>query len=263
MKRWIALSIILLLGLAAIVVSERRKVDVAAGPDALLYLVADTEQELTRMPVSFTKMSDQEEIGIGNQLAQSYELQREAKKDPEIVEIETYLNQVGSRLAVHARRKLPYKFHYIPDDGFVNAFALPGGHVYIGSGLLAMMDSEDELASVIGHEIEHIDHYHCAERAQQERALHRIPLGELLSLPIELFEAGYSKDQELEADREGTRLAVESGYSASGAIRMFETFQRLFDEYHARSKTPQDELSGVMRDTLEGYFRSHPLPAER
>ena len=109
----------------------------------------------------------------------------------------------------------------------INAFALPGGHVYVGAGLLALMDSEDELAAVIGHEIEHIDHYHCAERVQQEQALRKIPLGGLVALPIELFEAGYSKDQELEADREGTRLAVQAGYSANGAIRMFETFERL------------------------------------
>jgi predicted Zn-dependent protease len=46
------------------------------------------------------------------------------------------------------------------------------------------MDSEDELAAVLGHEIEHVDHYHCVERVQQQEALHQIPLGELLSLPI-------------------------------------------------------------------------------
>ena len=72
MKRWIALSGIVLLGVAAIWVSERRKVDVPAGPAAVLYLVADTEQELTRMPVSFTRMSDEEEIRIGDRLARIY-----------------------------------------------------------------------------------------------------------------------------------------------------------------------------------------------
>ena len=55
-----------MLGVAAIVVSERRKVDAPASPAALLYLVADTEQELTRMPVHFTRMSDAEEIRIGD-----------------------------------------------------------------------------------------------------------------------------------------------------------------------------------------------------
>ncbi len=125
------------------------------------------------------------------------------------------------------------------------------------------MDSEDELAAVIGHEIEHIDHYHCAERVQQEQALRRIPLGELIALPVEVFEAGYNKDQEMEADREGTRLAVEAGYSANAAIRMFEAFQRLYDEYLNPAKTPQQELSEVTMQTIEGYFRSHPLPSER
>jgi predicted Zn-dependent protease len=260
MKRWIVLSIILLLGIAAILVSERRKVNVAASPSALLYLVADTEQELTRMPVSFTRMSDAEEIGIGNALAAPYESQRETKKDSDVLEIDNYLAQVGTRLSQHAHRRLPYKFHYVADDQFLNAFALPGGQVYVGAGLLALMDSEDELAAVMAHEIEHIDHYHCAERAQQERALRKLPM---LSLPVEIFEAGYSKDQELEADREGTRLAVESGYSATGAIRMFETFQRLYEESRGRTKTPQDELTNVATDALEGYFRSHPLAAER
>jgi predicted Zn-dependent protease len=149
----------------------------------------------------------------------------------------------------------------------VNAFALPGGHVYVGGGLLALMDSEDELAAVLGHEIEHIDHYHCAERAQREEALRHIPLGGLVAIPIVVFEAGYSKDQELEADREGTRLAVEAGYSANGAIRMFEAFDRLYQQYRsseqARAKTPQEEVSRVTLETLEGYFRSHPLPSER
>ena len=222
MKRWIALAGIVALGLAAVVVSERRKVDVAASPEALLYLVADTEQELTRMPVRFTRMSDDEEIRIGNDLASSYKTA--AKSSEENAAVEGYLQEVGARLAPHAHRRLPYQFHYIPEKYFINAFALPGGQVYVGEGLLALMDSEDELAAVMGHEIEHIDHYHCAERAQQERAMHRIPLGELLAVPMEVFEAGYSKDQEMEADREGTRLAVEAGYSPMGRFGCLRRF---------------------------------------
>ena len=263
MKHWIALAAILVLGLGAIVFSQRRKVDSGASPAAILYLIADTEHELTRMPVRFTRISDDDEIRAGDELANGYIPEGRDKPAAEVTEIQAYLNQVGFRLAANAHRKLPYRFHYVPDQGFVNAFALPGGHVYIGAGLLALMDSEDQLAAVLGHEIEHIDHYHCAERLQVEQALRKVPLAELVALPIGIFQAGYSKDQELEADREGTRLAVEAGYSASGAIRMFETFQRLYDEVHARAKTPQDELSQVAIDTLQGYFRSHPLPSER
>jgi beta-barrel assembly-enhancing protease len=262
MKHWIVLTGIALLGAAAVVVSERRKVDVPAGPSAMLYLIADSQQELTRLPVTFTRLSDEEEIRIGDRLAASY-AEQQPTQNPESVEVLRYVSRVGYQVAAHAHRKLPYKFHYIPSDYFVNAFALPGGHVYIGAGLVALMDSEDELAAVLGHEVEHIDHYHCAERAQQQEALRKIPLGELVAIPIEVFEAGYSKDQELEADREGTRLAVETGYSPNGAVRMFETFERLYQEYQTRAKTPQEELSRVALQTLEGYFRSHPLPAER
>lgn len=260
--RWI-LAALLLFGAAAIFVSERRKVDVPPGPGAVLYLIADTEQELTRMPARFTRMSDADEIAIGNQIARSYDQSNRYVNDPDQNEIQNYVSSVGARLAARAHRRLPYKFHYLRDPWMINAFALPGGHVYIGAGLLSIMDSEDELAAVLGHEIEHIDHYHCAERVQQQQALHQIPLGDLLSLPIEVFEAGYSKDQELEADREGTRLSVQAGYSPNGAIRMFEQFERLYQEYHVKSKTPQGEITQTALDTLEGYFRSHPLPSER
>jgi beta-barrel assembly-enhancing protease len=263
MKRWMALTAILILGVAAIVLSERRKVDSGANPAAILYLIGDTEHELTRMPVRFTRISDEEEIRAGNEIAKGYSLDAHDKPTPEFTEVQAYINLVGLRLAAQAHRKLPYTFHYLPAKGFVNAFALPGGHIYIGEGLLALMDSEDELAAVLGHEIEHIDHYHCAERLQQEQAIRKLPLAELLDLPIAIFQAGYTKNQELEADREGTLLSMQAGYSANGAIRMFETYQRLYDEVHSRAKTPQDELSQVAIEALEGYFRSHPLPSER
>ena len=263
MKHWVALALIVVAGVAAIAVSERRKVDVPPGPAAMLYLVADSEQELTRMPVHFTRMSDAEEIELGDSIASAYGTQREEAKLASIQTVERYLTQVGGRLAASAHRKLPYKFHYVPEKSFVNAFALPGGHVYVGQGLLAWMDSEDELASVMGHEIEHIDHYHCAERMQLEQALRKIPFGGLVALPIEIFQAGYSKDQELEADREGTRMAVMAGYSANGAIRMFETFQRMEEASRKKARNPGEEITEVANQTLEGYFRSHPLPSER
>src|SRR5277367_3164807 len=112
MKRWIALTIVVLLGLAAIVVSEQRKVEVSASPEALLYLVADTEQELTRMPVNFTRMTDDEEIRIGDELARSHAAGEEHNDDAEAATnrtIEQYLTRVGTALAAHMHRKLPYK----------------------------------------------------------------------------------------------------------------------------------------------------------
>jgi predicted Zn-dependent protease len=264
MKHWIALSGIALFLTAAIAVSEHRKLDVPASPAPILYFIADTEKELTRLPVNFTRMSDEEEIRAGDELAKAYVYNTQSTAaNPDVAIIERYLTRVGSQVAANAHRKLPYKFHYIPEPGFVNAFALPGGHVYVGKGLLQLMDSEDELAAVLGHEVEHIDHFHCAERLQREEALRRIPLAALMSLPVAIFQAGYSKDQELEADREGTTLAVAAGYSANGAVRMFETFARLLQESQNKAKTPQNEAARVAAETIEGYFRSHPLPSER
>jgi predicted Zn-dependent protease len=92
-------------------------------------------------------------------------------------------------------------------------------HVYAGKGLLELLTTEDELAAVMAHEVEHIDHYHCAERLQLEAYLREFKLeaiGELLQIPLQFWEAGYHKDEEMEADREGMYLAVLGGHSPYG-----------------------------------------------
>ncbi|HEX5413578.1 MAG TPA: M48 family metalloprotease [Terriglobia bacterium] len=265
MKRWISFAVVGAAILAVLVYCQMRRVQVSVSPAPVLHFIADSEQELTRLPVSFGHLSDADEIDIGNHLARAYLARwpQPAEEDADDLAVRGYVEKVGARVAAHAHRRLPYKFDYIPEMDFINAFALPGGHVYIGAGLIARMDSEDELAAVLGHEIEHIDHYHCAERVETQEALRHVPLGALAAITVEIFEAGYSKDQELEADREGTRLAVLAGYSPLGAIRMFETFDRLEHVRMSRAQTPQQELSGVAEQTFEGYFRSHPPPSER
>src|SRR5437588_1064011 len=116
MKRWITFAGIALLGVASVVVSERQKVDVPVSPAALLYLVADTEQELTRMPVNFTRMSDEQEIRVGNELAQYYAGREEREYTPETAIVDHYLTRVGELVSRDAHRKLPYRFHYIPNS---------------------------------------------------------------------------------------------------------------------------------------------------
>ena len=267
MKRWVALAFVLALGLAALVTAERRKAVARVSPDAVLYFVADTQHELTRLPVAYTRISDKDEIQIGNQLAEQYSfLTHIDDKDTENRDLAAYVARVGAKVAAHAHRKLPYKFHYIRRAGLVNAFALPGGHVYIGRGLMEFMDSEDELASVLGHELEHIDHYHCAERVQFEARARKLRLGALAvlwAIPVEVFQAGYSKEQELEADREGTRMAVAASYSPLGAIRLFEAIELNYRQAQEASKSPQDEVGRLVVSTIEGYFRSHPPSSDR
>ena len=273
MKRCLALAAIIALAIAALVFAERRRVEAEVSPAPILYLVADTERELTRIPVSLTRMSEHQEIEIGDEMARRYVESNTVENTPENREIAAYIGEVGARVAEHAHRKLPYKFHYIPQPYFVNAFALPGGHIFIGKGLVNLMDTEDELANILGHEIEHADLGHCAERVQIEGAVQKVPLGSLLQLPIEMFEAGYSKDQELEADREGAKLAEAAGYSAEGAVSMFRKFQKLQDEvqqYRAQGQQRRTVLTlpielgnVVVLQTLEGYFPSHPPETER
>lgn len=264
MKRYAALVVIIALGIGAMVVTEMRRVGTPVSPASLFRWLAGAQREATRVPATATRMSDEKEIEIGNEMAGEYSFRSFRTGDsPASQKIQAYVNLIGRRVSGHAHRKLPYQFHLIPSRGFVNAFALPGGHVFIGLGLIELMDSEDELAAVLGHEIEHIDHYHCAERAQSEAILRKLPLGGLAAIPVEIFEAGYTKDQELEADREGTRLAVVADYSPIGAIRMFEKFDQLEHHQSSPARSPGQELSKVALQSLQEYFRSHPPPAER
>ena len=258
-SRHAAFVAVLLLAGIALYVTQRRHVEAPASPAAVTNFIASGERELSRLPARFTRLKDDEEIVIGDQLAQ--------RRGPfSSGTVENYLQEVGSRVARGAQRKLPYRFHYLAEPGFVNAFALPGGHIVMGQGLLEIMDSEDELASVLGHEIEHVDLYHCAERVQVEVAMRRIPLGEVFTLPAALFQAGYSKEQELEADRAGLILAVKAGYSPAGALRFQEKMQALHDAYRKKPNKAagplQEELHGGV-GVLTDYFRSHPPPGER
>lgn len=262
MKHWTFLILVVLAGVSAVFWAEHKKVNTQASPDALVYFIGDSQRELTRLPIAMTKMSDEEEIRIGDEMAARYSRwRRPGQESPEDRQVREYVEQVGSRVAAKAHRKLPYKFHYIPEPYFVNAFALPGGHVFIGQGLINLMDSEDELANVLGHEVEHIDLNHCVERVQIEARMRRLKLGvigEIANIPIQIFEAGYSKEQELAADREGTRLAVAAKYSPEGAVRMFETFEK-FEPGHANKPgSPQEEIATVALSSLVEYFRTHP-----
>jgi predicted Zn-dependent protease len=269
MKRLVAFLIVLGLGGAALYFSQRRQQPTPVSSNAIVAMVADAQRDITRAPMRLTRLSDNEEIAIGNQLAQQYAVSTE-KLSPEDQALESYVQRVGNTVALHAHRRLPYSFHLLPDRAMINAFSLPGGGVYVGEGLLDLMTSEDQLAAVLGHEVEHIDHYHCAERIQIEAQLRHLNLdilGELvnalLQIPLSVWEAGYNKDEELEADREGMRLAVLGGYSPYGAVSLFEKFGKLQKEYVIHAQSPEQELSDLAIQSLEGYFRSHPQPSER
>lgn len=265
MRRIAAFVVVLGVAVAALYFSQRRQERTPVSANAVVAVAADVQRDLTRVPMRFARLSDDQEIAIGNQLAQHYSI-NSAKFSPEEHALGDYVRRVGNNVAMKAHRRLPYSFHLLPDRAMINAFSLPGGPVYIGQGLLDLLTSEDQLAAVLGHEVEHIDHYHCAERVQIEARLRNLNLGivgALLQIPLVLWEAGYNKDEELEADREAMRLVVVAGYSPYGAVSVFEKFAQLHNEYIIHAQSPEQELSELAIQSLEGYFRSHPQPSER
>jgi predicted Zn-dependent protease len=268
MKRGVSLvGFFLILGtaLGAVYWSARRAKRTEVSPNAILQIAADAQRDLTRGPLEVTRISDAKEITIGNELALKY-ISQIQKFTPEEEADQAYVRRVGGAISLRAKRQLPYKFYLIPDRNLINAFSLPGGHVFVGEGLLDLLETEDELASVLGHEIEHVDHYHCVERVQIEAKLKGFnldALGALLQIPMEFWQAGYHKDEEFEADREGMRIAVAAGYSPFGSVKLFERFAELCNERTVVAADPADELSQLAQQSLTGYFRSHPLPSER
>jgi predicted Zn-dependent protease len=273
MKRGLSLLLVMLVAGAALYYSNRHEKDAGLNANAVVNLAAETQRELSRVPMEATRISNEEEIEIGNRMAARYE-HRESPSSENDAAMQQYVSDVGANVVggslaatqivgLRTRRHLVYHFHYIPDIGLVNAFALPGGHVFIGTGLIALMHSEDELAMILGHEVEHIDRFHCAERVQIEARLRHIPLSGIVGLPIELFQAGYNKDQELEADREGTLLAAQAKYSAGSAIEMFDEFDKRTRTADGRRGNPLEQVPKVALQGLAGYFRSHPYPSER
>ncbi len=265
MKRLTIFFVILGFALTALYFSQRRTERTPVSANALLNMAADAQRDLARAPMRLTHISDAEEIRIGDELAGHYAMQTQ-KLTAEEQGLEKYIMRVGSTVGVHAHRRLPYRFHLLPDRALFNAFSLPGGHVYIGRGLVDLLTTEDELANILAHEVEHIDHYHCAERVQVDARLKKLRLdavGALLQIPLELWETGYHKDEEMEADREGMHLAVLSGYSPYGAVSVFERLAKLHKEYVIHAENPEQELSELAIQSMTGYFRSHPLPSER
>ncbi len=176
---------------------------------------------------SSPQLSTEDEIRAGDALLASFQKSQGFADTPESTAIEKYLQQVGDKVAQHAKRKLPYKFHLDPHPGFRSAVAYPGGQIVVGGGVLALMMHEDELAAVLGHEIEHIDLGQCAQRVVEAMQRDHLTPQQFDKLSIDEFGGPYGKDGELAADREGLKLAVAAGYSPHAPVEMLEMFQYL------------------------------------
>ncbi|MFQ5926613.1 MAG: M48 family metalloprotease [Terriglobia bacterium] len=205
--------------------------------------------------------SDEEEVTIGRNAAAQIE-----KKWPILHDrlLQAYLDYVGQKVARESRRpQLEYHFKLV-DTPTINAFALPGGFIYVNRGLLAFVESESELIAVLGHEVGHIVAYHGTNELSRRVLLERIikegkKVGVLndkevkdilkrLGGSIALFvERKFSRDEEREADLLGLYNEVRSGWNPAGMINFFGRMKKF---------TGNPTLLQVLLST-------HPLPAER
>jgi predicted Zn-dependent protease len=226
-------------------------------------LWSDVFRDADQFGLQLSRVSAHEEMELGLKIATGLERTRTT-----VPMWEVYVQAVGNSLARHVRRKdIKYEFHVI-DSPIKNAFALPGGQIFIYKGLLEAMQSEAELASVLGHEIAHVDARHCIERFQYRLRLRKVGLGdvgELINIARIVMVAGYAQYQELEADSLGLSYALAEGYDPQGGIDLFGRIFRGSTEFarNAAASTPLEVLASLAGGALSEYFQSHPPTPER
>ena len=202
--------------------------------------------------------SIEKEMAMGKQLAQEVERQAKVLDDPLITE---KVNRVGQNLVRNSDAKVPFSFHVIEGEA-PNAFALPGGYIYVYTGLLKIASEESELAAVMAHEIAHVAarHMTCQATKSQIASIATIPLSVLLggwggyaarqgaSAAIPTAFLKFGRRDESEADYLGVQYMYAAGYDPMGAISIFEKIESL------NKKRP---------GLVDRVFSTHPMDADR
>ncbi len=206
-------------------------------------------------------MSEEDELQIGRELDRRIQAQESMLENDRL---QKYVQQVGERVAAGSHRSdLIYRFRVI-DRPQVNAFALPGGYIYIFRGLLAYMNSEAELAAVLGHEIGHVTARHTV-RQHRNATLASLLVqiiaaragtpyaGDIASLLGVAFVAGYGRELELEADGLGADYLARAGYEVDAMLRVIDILK--YQEEYAKSRAQAEGREPV---TYHGVFATHP-----
>ena len=203
-------------------------------------------------------VSEAQEIQMGQEgakeVAQTIGFYNDAK-------VQSYVAEIGKRMAAESERpNLPWEFHVV-DDAAVNAFAIPGGFIYVTRGLMSSINTEAELATVVGHEIAHVTNRHSVQQiSKAQLAQLGLGIGSILSSDIakfgQLAGAGlsllflkYGRDAENQADQGGFRYALGQNYDVREMPKVFETLGRL------------SESGGGGR--LPEWLSTHPDPGNR
>jgi predicted Zn-dependent protease len=209
-------------------------------------------------------VSESEEVQIGGREDIKIRQQYGVYDNPQL---QQYVNAIGQRLVKASHRpQLEYRF-LVVDSPEINAFALPGGYIYITRGILAYLNSEAELAAVLGHELGHVTSRHSV---QQMSATTAANIGATLlgifvpqlnnvagDLVVNLFGgallSGYGREHELEADRLGAEYLARTGYDPQAMVRVVGVLknQEVFDARVAQSEGRQPRA-------YHGVFDSHP-----
>ena len=211
-----------------------------------------------------TLISAKQEQAIGDEEAKKVE---EGMGFADNLVFTPFLNTLGQRLAEHSPRKdVTYQFHIV-DMAEPNAFALPGGYVYVSRGLLALTNSEGELAGVVGHEIGHVAGRHAVQRISKQAPMAVVfglasgitglvssTVGDLLGGIGDLAQSAifspYSRSQETEADEVGQQIAAEAGWDPVELSTFLATLGR---EVALHEKEPRKP----------SFFDSHPATPDR
>lgn len=201
-------------------------------------------------------VSIEEEWELGRKLSADLARELDLIEDPAAV---AYLNQLGRRMASRSELgRLPWQFHLVRDAS-LNAFNIPGGHVYVHSGLVGAADTAAELAGAVSHEIGHGVARHATEQLTRAYGLNIVAallLGENPAIYERILAqivaggamASYGRDAEREADELGVRYMYEAGYDPNGMVQMF---QELLAERNSRP------------NAVQRFFSSHPLTESR
>lgn len=203
--------------------------------------------------------SDKEEVGLGADTRDAVFKQYGRYNDPAL---ETYVAGVGQRLAaVCDRRELAYSF-YVLDTDMVNAFAAPGGYIFVTRGILKTMTDEAELAGIIGHEIGHVTARHSMKAMEKQYGYQSLinvaamvtkrdlsGMKQYTDYLSNMLLLGYGRDNEFQADNLGAKYAIAAGYDARGTVDFFHKLEKM--------------EGGKKANDLQKLFQSHPPTGDR
>ncbi|HEY8258622.1 MAG TPA: M48 family metalloprotease [Gemmatimonadales bacterium] len=203
-------------------------------------------------------VSEGQEIQMGKEASQQTIQQIGLVNDPQL---QAYVSGIGLKMAAASERpNLPWEFHVV-NDASVNAFALPGGFIFVTRGLLTYINDEAELATVVGHEIGHVTNRHSVQQMSKAQiATLGLGLGSILSSDVaklagvasqglQVLFLKYSRDAENQADMAGFRYALGQNYDVREMANVFHTLDRV------------GEAAGGGK--LPDWLSTHPAPANR